>query len=310
MGCPERAVPDPPLRTPPPQEWQHYGLFRRAKETLAALGAHFRSETQISGINATDIFTLNTALGATIEEQVVESLNNARAVWDPDDEYRTCEFVRQAQAFPDVLLKRHASADGEAEIIMGIELKGWYLLAKEGEPSFRFQVTPQACNPQDLVVVVPWALSNVLSGSPKVFRPYIEYASYAAQYRNYHWQHLRDTRLPREIRSPVGITPYPQKSDPICDQPVSDAGRNFGRFARTGIMDDYLTEARSELVRGIEARHWLAFFRAFQDNAPARAIDRAIERVAHAIAKGKLTSERAEHVDAILTALRALLDEH
>lgn len=307
MECHERPETGSPVRVPPTEGWQHHGLFRRVMETLAALGVHFRSETQISGINATDIFTLNAALGATIEEQVVESLNNARAIWDPDDEYRTFEFVRQAQTFPDVLLRSHAGPQGDAQIVMGIELKGWYLLAKEGEPSFRFQVTPQACAPQDLIVVVPWVLGNVLSGPAKVLRPYIEYARYAAEYRNYHWEHLRETHLPRGISSPDSIAPYPRKSDPICDQPVSDAGRNFGRFARTGIMDDYLTDARSELVRGIEAGHWLTFFKAFQENAPAEAIERAIERVARSVATDRAPSERAGHVDAILNALRALL---
>ena len=40
---------------------------------------------------------------------------------------------------------------------MGIELKGWYVLAKEKEPSFRYKVTPAVCAPADLLVVVPWA---------------------------------------------------------------------------------------------------------------------------------------------------------
>ena len=51
---------------------------------------------------------------------------------------------------------------------------------KEGEPSFRFTVSPTVCNPQDLMVVVPWVLSNVLSGSPEVFVPYIKSAKYIA----------------------------------------------------------------------------------------------------------------------------------
>jgi hypothetical protein len=49
---------------------------------------------------------------------------------------------------------------------MGIELKGWYVLAKEKEPSFRYKVTLTVCAPADLLVVVPWALSNVISGRP------------------------------------------------------------------------------------------------------------------------------------------------
>ena len=91
---------------------------------------------------ATDIFSLNAPLGTTIEEQVVATLNLMRPVWDPMRQYQTYSFVRQTQTFPDVLLRRQT--DGQ-EVIMGIELKGWYLLAKEGMPSYRFTVSPDAC---------------------------------------------------------------------------------------------------------------------------------------------------------------------
>jgi hypothetical protein len=51
---------------------------------------------------APDVFTLASALGATIEEEVVQTLNRMRQVWDPDQEYQTYGFVRQPQTFPDV----------------------------------------------------------------------------------------------------------------------------------------------------------------------------------------------------------------
>jgi len=307
MGVNPATAPEPPARRAPSEDWPHVGLFCRVQDALASLPGHFRSETVISGINATDIFTLNAALGATIEDQMVESLNNARDIWDPQGHYRMYEFTRQAQTFPDVLLRRFAPDDNEPAILMGIELKGWYLLAKEGEPSFRFQVTPSACNPQDLIVVVPWVLANVLSGSPKVFRPYIELARYAAEHRNYHWEHVRQAKKSSAVRLATGVTPYPRKSDRICDEPASDTGGNFGRFARTGIMDAYLEEARRELVRGIEAKHWLAFFKAFQDNAPSKAVEAAIDRAAQAVVQGRAPSDRAAHVETILAALHALV---
>jgi len=59
---------------------------------------------QISDFRATDIFTLNTALGASIEDAVVNGLNRLREVWDPDGRYALYRFERQAQAFPDVRL--------------------------------------------------------------------------------------------------------------------------------------------------------------------------------------------------------------
>ncbi len=55
------------------------------------------------------------------------------------------------------------SVDNGIVPLMGIELKGWYLLSREQAPTYRFTVTREACNPWDLLAVVPWVLSNVLA---------------------------------------------------------------------------------------------------------------------------------------------------
>ena len=191
---------------------------------------------------------------------------------------------------------------------MGIELKGWYLLSKEGEPSFRYAVTPAACNPQDLVVVVPWALSNVIGGSPRAFVPYVESARYAAEFRNHHWQSVRRTKADVGIESPGDVTPYPRKADRISDKPVSDSGGNFGRFARTGIMDGYISRALGETLSGIEARHWLAFFKAFQDQTTAESADTALRRLEADIAASRSEDAgRADRAAALVEAIRNLL---
>jgi hypothetical protein len=226
-----------PQRVLPSDDWEHFRLYSAVRDAIASLPIYFRTETHIAGIMATDLHTLNTVLGATIEDQVVRTLNMLRNTWDQDGKYSLFSFVRQAQTFPDVLLRRVSGN----ETLLGIELKGWYLLAKENEPSLRFQATAAACSPQDLIVVVPWALSNVISGAPLLFEPYIESAQYAADYRNYHWRYLRQTKDDREIDSPPNVVPYPSKSDRILDKPRADQGGNFGRLARTGIMDLYLT---------------------------------------------------------------------
>ena len=75
-------------------------LHRRVRDAIASLPAYFRTETKIEGVNATDLHTLNTVLGATIEEQVVRTLNDLRNSWDPDERYALYSFVRQAQTFP------------------------------------------------------------------------------------------------------------------------------------------------------------------------------------------------------------------
>lgn len=244
----QTPTPEPPRRDFPEQLWEHSALYKGVREAIATLPVYFRTETHISGILATDLHTLNTVLGATIEEQVVRTLNLIRQTWDPEGRYALYSFIRQPQTFPDVRLRKVSSE----ETLMGIELKGWYLLAKEGEPSLRFQATAAACTIQDLIVVVPWVLGNVISGSPILFEPFIESARYAAELRNYHWRCVRKTTSDCEIDAPVDVKPYPSKADQILDKPRSDSGGNFGRLARTGIMDSYMQKLQELSLCGIK----------------------------------------------------------
>ena len=176
--------------------------------------ARFESELSVSGVLASDLFAFNASLSATIEEQVVASLNQLRSVWDPEDEYPLYSFERQPQTFPDVVL-RASAPDSDPHIIMGIELKGWYVLAKEGEPSFRYTATPAVCAPADLLVVVPWALSRVISGSPQVFPPFVMGARDAARLRNWHWEHARRTSSNPGVIMASASGYYPAKADPF-----------------------------------------------------------------------------------------------
>lgn len=247
---------EPPVDRPP-TEWEHYELWKGVRNALFALPDYFNSPTTIEGLLASDIFTLNTPLSATIEEFVVDTLNSLRSVWDPDGRYQTFSFVRQSQTFPDVLLRETSNGINP---LMGIELKGWYLLAKEKHPSYRFTVTPAACNPWDLLVVVPWVLSNVLAGTPVLFRPFVASALYCAEKRNFYWQNERTTQLSVDITSPKDVEPYPSTKDAIADVAASDSGGNFGRLARYRIMDDYLDAMLAERIRGVGAAEWIDFF--------------------------------------------------
>jgi len=109
-----------PARILPGPDWEHYALYRSVREAISSLPVYFRTETHISGIMATDLHTLNTALGATLEEQVVRTLNLIRSTWDSEEKYALYSFVRQAQTFPDVLLRKTVGN----EILLGVELKG------------------------------------------------------------------------------------------------------------------------------------------------------------------------------------------
>lgn len=57
-------------------------LVENVQDALAALPVHFSSRTFIEGLEAGDLFSLNSMLGGSIEIQVVETLNKLRAVWD------------------------------------------------------------------------------------------------------------------------------------------------------------------------------------------------------------------------------------
>ncbi len=254
---------------------------------------------------ATDLHTLNTVLGATIEEQVVRTLNLIRTTWDPDGRYALYSFVRQPQTFPDVRLRRVSGED----TLMGIELKGWYLLAKEGEPSLRFQVAPAGCTKQDLIVVVPWVLGNVISGSPILFEPFIESAKHAAEFRNHHWQHIRKTDQDTGIVPPVGAKPYPAKADEILDRPNSDSGGNFGRLARTGMMDAYMAKLSEILLCGIRTVFWRDFLKAFQESTTEAQARAALERLRQRVQQAtELPSPKAQAAFTILAELEKLLD--
>lgn len=205
------ATPHPPSRIALDPTDPKTTLYTRVHGALLALPGEFEYENPISGVAATDLFNLNTLLGAGIEVEVVRTLNKLRAMWDPDDEWVGYRFERSSQAFPDVRLVRRDQ--GAPVIALGIELKGWWLLSKEGVPSLRYKVAPAACAPHDLVCVVPWHLSNAVSGVAQVIEPWVESARYAAEYRDHWWSHVRDTKSAAGVTYPPAAAPYPTKAD-------------------------------------------------------------------------------------------------
>lgn len=299
------STPVPPSRTLPDPLWEHAELYKNVREAVQSLPIYFRTETVIGGIIATDLHTLNTVLGATIEEQVVRTLNLTRSTWDPDGEYALYRFVRQPQTFPDVRLQKTTGTD----ILLGLELKGWYLLAKEAEPSLRFQATAAVCAPADLIVVVPWVLGNVISGSPMLYEPWIESARYAAEFRNYHWRHIRKTQSDTAIAIPDSAEPYPAKSDQIIDRPHYDGGNNFGRLARTGIMDDYMRKLEDLPLCGIKTTYWRQFLKTFQESTTDEQARRALDRLRQRIhIEMSMDSPKAQAALAILAQVEQLLE--
>ena len=270
-------VPAPVLPDANPSRDNHTALYAAVEKALYALPSKFKTDLSISGVLATDIFTFNTAFAATIEYQVVQALNEMRDEWDAERRYSTYSFIRQAQQFPDVILKTTVP-DAQPPILMGIELKSWYVLAKEKEPSFRFAVTPAVCCPQDLMVVYPWALENVLSGSPHLYAPFVIKAREAAEYRNNYWRSTIRANDTDALTLSAETTCYPVKSDRINDVPSRDTGNNFGRIARTGLMDEYIAAMFGQTLSGIPIEGWVTFFKLFTESAVQKDAVATLER--------------------------------
>lgn len=250
-------------------------LHENLKDALFALPHYFTSPINIEGLIATDLFSMNTLLGGAIEEQAVRILNSLRALWDPEGRWASHEFMRFPESFPDVRLVKSANDPGP---VIGIELKGWYLLSKEKEPSFRYRACEAATTPYDLIVCVPWALSNVLSGNPVTYEPYIEQAKYAANMRTHYWWHRTGATQNRinTIRHP-NTRPYPQPGSNYVDCPVQDGGGNFGRIARVpDLMKDWIEKTSLTKLAGIEACYWVDFLLAFKEGATPEEIEHAI----------------------------------
>lgn len=254
--------PTTPNRTGGPAEGsEHRKLYEDIIDAIHALPERFQSDLALRGILTTDLYTLASALGASIEQSVVDNLNLLRSVWDPEERYHAYQFVRQPQVFPDVRLEnRHG------QVLMGIELKGWFSLAKEGEPSFRYLVNADVCASVDLLVVFPWILSEVISGVPKLMMPYVEEAQYAAQQRNHYWTVGRGrTGEDAEIILAEFRENYPKKNDKFNDAARKDSGNNFGRVSRSGIMSDFIATMMQQPISGIPLYAWHKFLKIFSD---------------------------------------------
>jgi hypothetical protein len=294
----EQVIPHPPEREGLDPVWaeSHQNLYDRVKSALLAIESGFNADIEIAGINATDLFGLNSALGSAIEMHVVDALNKLRPVWDPDGEYPTFTFIRYAQSFPDVRLVNRDAAS-ENEVLMGIELKGWFALAKEQAPSFRFEATPLACARQDLIVVVPWVFNNVISGRPKLLTPYIEEARFAARARNHYWTWVKGSGQPNDqIKLSKHNTPYPRKIDESSDKPVYDGGKNFGRIARTNILNEFIVATIENDAAGIPIKYWIQFLSAFTEGAQEtdRKVATLIRRIRSDIADDRLSDDKLE----------------
>ncbi|MBQ9231758.1 MAG: hypothetical protein IJ190_11380 [Prevotella sp.] len=216
-----------------------------------------------------------------IENKVVMFLNAHRHLWD-DGSWSEYHFIRSNESFPDVRLVRKGD---NHDIILGIELKSWFILSKEGEPSFRYRTASEACDPADLLCIIPWYLSDAVCGHPVLATPWVYSAKAAAEATKRYWIYERQTDYPKTVKQrgldvPAGVRPYMENArDKTNYKPVDDGGNNFGRLARTGIMSDFVEETLLADILGIPANNWRLFLKAHTDSNSLQDIQKKISSI-------------------------------
>src|SRR5207245_1278112 len=103
---------------------------------------------------------------------------------------------------------------------------------------------------------------------------------------------------------------YPTKSDMISDRPGSDSGGNFGRLARTGLLDDYIAELFNERLVGISLSAWQRFLSIFTESNSMDEVNRAIEKLADLMFDASSqTAEKKIDIPERLLEILALVDK-
>ena len=259
-------------------------------------------DNHYSGILATDLFSLNTLLGSMIESKVVAYLNTQRHLWD-HGEWSEYHFIRSNESFPDVRLIRKT---GSHDVVLGIELKSWFILSKEGEPSFRYRTASEACDNGDLLCIIPWYLSDAVCGHPVLASPWLYSAKAAAEATKRYWIYERQTDKPltleeRGLDVPSDVRPYMSNArDKTNYKPRNDGGNNFGRLARTGIMTEFVEEVLKEDILGIPANNWRLFLKAHTDSNSLNDIQKKIASITKI--------PRSEEFESLVKALGDFLD--
>lgn len=239
-------------------------------------------ENSYSGILATDLFSLNTLLGSMIENRVVFFLNTHRNLWDKEGEWSCYHFIRSNESFPDVRLVRKSD---NQDVKLGIELKSWFILSKEGDPSFRYCTASSACDPGDLLCIVPWYLSDAVCGHPVLLTPWVYSAKAASEATKRYWLYERETTKAmtleqRSLIEPANLTPYMLNArDNTNYSPNDDKGNNFGRLARTGIMTKFVEDTLQTEILGIPADNWRRFLQAHTDSSALKDVRKKIDRI-------------------------------
>lgn len=253
-------------------------ISKLCNEALPSLETECVIKNEYSGMLATDLFSLNTLLGSMIEQNVVLFLNNHRSLWDDKHKWEEYHFIRDKESFPDVRLVKKNNRN---ETVLGIELKSWFILSKEGEPSFRFKTASEVCGENDLLCIVPWYLNNAVCGNPVLAKPWVIFAKTAAEAVKKYWSEDRNSsESERNVETPdIAKQPEINARNKTNYKPQKDHSNNFGRLARTGIMSKFVEDTLKTDILGIPADNWRRFLKVHTDSKTLQDIQKNIASI-------------------------------
>ncbi|WP_293913164.1 hypothetical protein [Deinococcus sp.] len=129
----------------------------------------------------------NNYVGQGAEEALIQILNSTRfkILWYPLIHWNNLsrlKFIRNTVQFPDI----HLIDTLDNTILLSIESKTWFLFSGD-DITARFHVSPTYIKNDTLIVIFPWVMSKLISGSPIMYEPYICNARELAELRDKTW---------------------------------------------------------------------------------------------------------------------------
>lgn len=157
-------------------------------DIVAALTTKAGSEESLSAEIRDYIAVLgqfNNYVGQAVEDAVVSRLNAAADEWKPVGKQWT--FGRNTVQFPDIMLvDENADAVGKHRILFHIEVKTWYVFARDLITA-RFNTAPSCIKSDALLLVFPWYMTQLVHGVPRVLKPLVYPAKELALRRDTVW---------------------------------------------------------------------------------------------------------------------------